>query len=321
MKFKNKGEATMFRSLLTKYNNRATTIRSIFSISRDLDDLRIEVGRSLCGGFDGKILEDPTQAEFRVFSQFGEDGIIQYLLSVIRIPRYQHSFVEFGVETFVESNCRFLMRKDNWSGLVIDGSRKNIGRIKSSGEYWRHDLFACAAFIDRDNINQIIKDNGFSGKIGILSIDIDGNDYWVLEAVDIVEPAIIVAEYNSVLGCERALTIPYEKAFRRNAAHYSNLYWGASIKALTLLANSRGYDLVAGNTAGNNVFYVRRDLLSGLPSLSVEEAYRVSKFRESRHPNGSLTYLSGKDRAKEIAGMPLYDVELQKIVPFDVSMV
>ena len=110
-----------------------------------------------------------------------------------------------------------------------------------------------------------------SGEIGLLSIDIDGNDYWVLEAIDSVSPQILVAEYNSLFGPERAVTVPYDAAFVRGEKHYSHLYWGASLAALVRAAETKGLALVGGNRAGNNAFFVRRDTLGGIPERTAAE--------------------------------------------------
>lgn len=253
-------------------------------------------------------LED---AEFKVFSQFGDDGIIQYLLQQTDIPRDKRKFIEFGVQDYQESNTRFLLMNDNWSGLILDGSESNISKVVSDSQFWRHDLKAVAAFIDRDNVNDLFTCNGFEGEIGLLSVDIDGNDYWVWESINAVNPIIVVCEYNSTFGREHAITVPYDPAFQRNAAHYSNLYWGASLKALYVLASRRGYAFVGCNSAGNNAYFVRQDKLGGLRPLECEEGYVEAKFRESRGQSGALTYLSGAARLAEIADMLVFDVERQ----------
>lgn len=285
------------------------------NISRIINDIKVEVGRiSTYNIISMGSCKNPRACEFKVFSQFGEDGIIQYLLGQIEIDQRDHCFIEFGVESFVEANCRFLMLKDNWCGLVIDGSKKNIINIRQDPVFWRHDLVAVDSFVTRDNINEIFVKHGFEGQIGILSIDIDGNDYWVLDAIEVVDPIIIIAEYNSVFGPKRAVTVPYDANFQRSRAHYSNLYWGASIAALTKLANAKGYELVAGNSAGNNIFFVRRDMLNGLRVLTIDEAYSVSRFRESRNKDASLSFLSGDDRLNLIADMPVYDLDVGAVV-------
>lgn len=98
--------------------------------------------------------KDIGDNEFKVFSQWGEDGIIQFLIDNIDIK--EKTFIEFGVENYTESNTRFLLQNNNWRGLVIDGSEENISYIKNDSIYWKHNIKAECAFITKDNINQLI---------------------------------------------------------------------------------------------------------------------------------------------------------------------
>jgi hypothetical protein len=143
-------------------------------------------------------LTDIHEAEFKVFSQFGEDGIIQYLIRQAKIPSNLHTFVEFGVESYVEANTRFLLMNNNWSGLVMDGSKENVATVQNTALYWKYGLTAIAAFVDADNINGLIQSAGFGGEIGLLCIDIDGNDYWIWDRINVVNPIIVIVEYNSL---------------------------------------------------------------------------------------------------------------------------
>jgi hypothetical protein len=244
--------------------------------------------------------------EFKVFSQFGDDGIIQHL--VHRLGPMEDRFIEFGVEDYSESNTRFLLLNDNWRGLVIDGNPENVTRVQAQDYYWRHDLTAVHAFLDRDNVNAHFREHGFEGSIGLLCIDIDGNDYWVWEAIDCVYPVFVVCEYNAVFGATRAVTVPYDPKFDRTGAHPSNLFWGASLKALCVLAERKGLAFVGANGAGNNAYFVRRDRLGSLRALSSEEGFVDSRFRESRDHDGKLTFLSGPARRLAIADMDVVDV-------------
>lgn len=248
-------------------------------------------------------------AEFKVFSQFGDDGIIQYLIHHADLRSENHAFVEFGVSNYLESNTRFLLMNDHWRGLVMDGSPACVDFIRADEISWRHDLTAACAFIDTDNINDLLSANGFEGEIGLLSIDIDGNDYWVWQAIHAVQPIVVVVEYNSVFGVSHALTIPYDRHFYRTSAHWSNLYWGASLKALYLLAQQKGYAFLGCNGIGNNAYFVRNDRLGALTPVGLEEGYAVSRFRDSRDRQGRLTFVGGARRARLIEDMPLVDVE------------
>jgi hypothetical protein len=129
-----------------------------------------------------------------------------------------------------------------------------MSKVRSSNLYWQHDLTAVHAFIQKENINDIFFENNFAGNIGILSIDIDGNDYWIWDVIDSVVPQIVICEYNSILGAEESVVIPYQADFMRNRAHYSNLYYGASLAALQNLATQKGYSLIGSNSgSGFNV--------------------------------------------------------------------
>ena len=290
-------------------------IRGLLTAGREVQEAKILAAKALISqtALIGK-LDDIRAAEFKVFSQFGEDGIIQYLIRQARVPAQSRSFVEFGVESYDEANTRFLLLNDNWRGLIIDGSSSSMRRVRNSAIYWRHNLVAVDAFIDADNINGLIKDAGFSGEIGLLSIDIDGNDYWVWEGIGAVNPIVVVVEYNSVFGSRHAVTVPYDKNFSRSRAHSSHLYWGASLKALVVMGDRKGYAFVGSNNAGNNAFFIRRDHLNGQRELTAAEGYVESQFRESRDEAGGLTFLSGAARLHKIVDMPIYDVERNAVV-------
>ena len=259
------------------------------------------------------IVSSIHEAEFKVFSQFGDDGIIQYLVHSVGIPEDQRVFVEFGVENYEEANTRFLLMNDNWRGLVMDSSPANMSHVRTSPYFWKCDLTAVATFINRENINDLLDDQGFSGRIGLLSIDIDGIDFWVWERIEVANPIVVIVEYNSVFGVEHAVTIPYDPDFRRTRAHYSNLYWGCSLRALCLLAERKGYVFVGCSSVGNNAYFVRRDKLGPLKGLSAEQGYVMSRFRESRDISGQLNYLTGKDRLQEISGLNVYDLVQDRI--------
>jgi hypothetical protein len=249
--------------------------------------------------------------EFQVYSQWGEDGILQRLVEMVPVGR--KVFVEFGVEDYTEASTRFLLVNGNWAGLVMDGSDANVARIVSDPLYWRHNLKAVRAFVTRENINALLTQNGLEGEIGLLSIDIDGNDYWVWEAIDAVRPAIVVAEYNWRFGAERRVTVPYDPAFVRGRAHHSMVYYGASLAALEALGARRGFDLVGCNSAGNNAFFVRRDLRpAALPALSAREAYVAGSFREARLPSGELAHLPPAEEVALLADLPLVEVPAAK---------
>jgi hypothetical protein len=247
------------------------------------------------------------QHEFKVFSQWGEDGIIQFLVNNLAISN--RTFIEFGVEDFSESNCRFLMIKDHWHGFVIDGSEYNMQKLRSSYYYWQNSLNCKASFITRENVVGLLEESGFDKSLGILSVDIDGVDYHILEALPEWRPAILIVEYNEVFGWSRPVTVPYDPSFVRIQKHYSNQYYGANLTAFLYLANQRGYALVGINGVGSNAFFVRRDLLNDrVVEVDISTCIRQANFRESRGVHGELTFLSGLQRLNSMKELPVVDV-------------
>jgi hypothetical protein len=278
------------------------------SLDRDLEILKLLMGKTLANQVKQHgVYDDIQDAEFSVFSQFGDDGIIQYLVHQIN-PANQ-TFIEFGTQNYRESNTRFLLMNNNWKGLIIEGDPGCIESVKQEPVYWKYDLTAVNHFIDKDNINRIFMENGFSGEIGLLSIDIDGNDYWIWESINSVDPVMVVAEYNGMFGPDYAITIPYDPQFYRTTAHYSNLYWGCSLKALCLLAERKGYVLAGTNSNGNNAHFIRKDKVGDLIPAGIQAGYTESRFRESRDQQGNLTYLSGSGRLRMIKDMKVYNIE------------
>ncbi len=252
-----------------------------------------------------------SEVEFSVFSQFGDDGIIQWLVHSLEFPN--KTFIEFGVTDYRESNTRFLLMHSNWSGLVMDDSEEMVSAIIGSEYFWKYELSAKAAWIDADNINGLIAEEHLAKDVGVLHIDLDGNDYWIWRALDVVSPILVILEYNSVFGVDRAITVPYDRAFSRES-HYSGLYWGASLGALQRASARKDYAFIGCNSAGNNAYFVRRDSLNEtVREIALEDGYVASAFREGRDTEGRLTFATGDDRVEAIRGMPVYNLDTDHI--------
>jgi hypothetical protein len=248
-------------------------------------------------------IKNLSEVEFQVFSQGGEDGILQYLISKLEIPH--KTFIEFGVENYLESNTRYLFLNNNWRGLVIDGSPEHIRYIDHDIAA-RGELHIESTFITKDNINDLLKKPGFDREVGILSVDIDGNDYWVWEAINVITPIIVIAEYNSVFGMNTYWSVPYDPSFVRRKKHPSQLYYGVSLGALCTLSAKKGYTFIGCNSKGNNAFFIRNDkMTSFISSKTLEEGYVRSNFREARDEKGWIT---GGNRIKAIAGLDITDI-------------
>jgi len=289
------------------------SVQRFLHLQERLDAIAVLQGRALAQANRREAFTILGDYGFKVFSQWGEDGILQFLIGEVEIAN--KTFIEFGVEDFTESNCRFLMMNDQWQGFVIDGSARNVARIRSSYYFWRHDLNALAAFITRDNINDLLAQSGMDEDLGILSVDIDGSDYHVLDAIVGYRPRILVCEYNPLFPLDRAVTIPYASDFQRTRVHYSNLYFGASLPAFRALAEGRGYAFVGTNDAGNNAFFVRDDLLTErLRRMAEHPGIAPARFRESRTRDGSLSYLSPPKAKALIAGLPVVDLDTGQLI-------
>jgi hypothetical protein len=257
-------------------------------------------------------IDSLSDVEFKVFSQWGDDGIIQWLVNHIDFPN--KTFMEFGVSHYREATTRFLLMNNNWSGFVMDGSAANVEKITNSEYYTNYELIAKAAFIDADNVNSLLLSSNFEKEVGILHIDLDGNDYWIWRKIEVVSPIVVILEYNSVFGIDRPITVPYDKTFDRTNAHFSNLYFGASLSALHQLSAEKGYSFIGCTSSGNNAYFVRNDKLNDVvKKTSLENGYVVSKFREGRDRNGNLTFLTGPERLEAIKGLPVYNINTDQI--------
>ena len=256
-----------------------------------------------------------AELEFQVFSQFGDDGIIQWLVK--KIPSLNKTFIEFGVEDYTEANTRFLLINNYWSGLIMDGSESNILKVNNSILSRFYDLQAEQHFITAENINTIISNaNYFSKEIGLLNVDIDGNDYWVWKSINQVDPVIVVCEYNALFGFEHAFTIPYDKNFVRGTNLPFNFY-GASLLSLCDLAEFKGYDFLGCNSAGNNAYFIKKDYRHyiDIPFTTPEESYLFCIFSELLDANENP--YRGSSKVTSLDGTLVYDTRLNKIVPFN----
>ncbi len=258
-------------------------------------------------------IENIHDTEFSVFSQWGDDGIIQYLIHILDIKN--ETFIEFGVGNYLEANTRFLLMNNNWRGLIFDGSDKNISYVHQDSISWKFDLTAKPLFITKENINNAIKNAGFTGEIGVLHIDIDGNDYWIWEHIDVVNAEIVIMEYNSVFGNKAAISVPYTVDFFVTNAHHSNLFFGASLKAMCYLANKKGYSFVGSNSNGNNAYFIRNDKLKNIIPLSIEDGYIACRFRQNRDITGNLTFKSDMEMILQCGEMTVVDVTTNKLAP------
>ena len=231
-----------------------------------------------------KMKEVPSISEtgFRVFSQFEEDGKLLFIFSVLGMTN--KTFIEFGSDDGVNSNSANLYFHHGWTGLFMDGNPKAIERGKRFFSKYPHPhmyppKFVCS-YINRENINRVIFEAGFSGEIGLLSIDIDGNDYWVWQAIEIVKPQVVIIETHNEFGLEDII-VPYDPDYVYPGKHPD--YHGASPIAMTKLAERKGYRLVGANELGYNFIFVKNGLADHLiPEVSVESLLQHPSNIEAR---------------------------------------
>lgn len=258
-----------------------------------------------------KKIDNLSDVEFSTFSQWGDDGIIDWLISNLKFKNKK--FVEIGIQDYWECNTRFLLKKRNWNGLIIDMSKDYIQKIKKQDIYWKHNLTAKQVKISKENINKILVDNNFNKNIGLLSLDIDSNDYWVIEAMN-VSPGIIVCEYNGIFGDNYKITVPYKKNFNRTKEHYSNLYYGCSINALISLMYKKGFVFIGTNSAGNNAYFLKKKNFNIIKNKIRQKKIFLPKFRESRGTNNQKTFLSIEKSINLIKNKYVYDLSKKRLI-------
>ena len=215
----------------------------------------------------------------KIYSQNDEDGIILYIFKHIGIKTKK--FVEIGVENGTECNTTNLLKNFNWKGIQIEGSKKLYNdakiQLKKILEKKKNNLKLLNIFVTKKNINQILKKN--CGKeIDLLSVDVDGNDFWIWKAINCVKPRLVIIEYNSFFGSNISATIKYNSKFSWNH-HNNKSYYGASLKALEKLGKQKKYILVGVDKNGVNAFFVRNDLAKyiNLKSKKTEEIFLDNK--------------------------------------------
>ena len=241
----------------------------------------------------GITLPSLREIGFRSYSQNSEDGILLYIFALIGMTN--RTVVELCAGDGIQCNAANLIINHQWHGLLFDGSAENISKgrrfyAEHPDTFWQPPVLV-DAWITRDNINGLIEKHGFCGQIDLLSLDMDGMDYWVLRAIECIQPRVIVLETVSPWGAERSVTVPYQADFV--AKFFEGLpYCGASLPAFVKLLKGRGYRLVGMEGLGFNAFFV----LNGLGEDVLPEITAVSCVQE-------VSYLPEALRLKRAAAL------------------
>jgi len=217
-----------------------------------------------------------SETGFRVHSQFEEDGILLYIFSIIGASTKKS--VEIGVSDGTECNTANLILYHGWTGLLIDGSEEMIKRGRAY--YANHpnavlnETKLVSSWITKDNINDTVRNNGFEGEIDLLSIDIDGVDYYILDALNCISPRVVICEINSTVPLGQALTIPYSDDFYCWTKPYpENVFRSMSMTAANKLMKRKGYRLVGAHRLGFNVIFIKNGIAEdAFPEISLEQA-------------------------------------------------
>ena len=232
---------------------------------------------------------------FGVYSQHDEDGILLYIFGLIGMNTYRS--VEICAGDGIECNTANLLLNHRWTGLLVDGNAENVRRARDfyrtrpETRHWPPDIVQ--AWLTRENINEVILNAGYSGEIELLSLDVDGVDFWIWEALSVVHPRVVVLEYNHLLGPNVSLSVPYRPDFVAEFTKYGSDYAGASLQAFIGSGRRKGYRFVGTNAIGTNAFFVGNEIS---PTL-LPEADPLEAFNHPRAKFGmSVRYQAIKDK-------------------------
>ena len=251
---------------------------------------------------DGVPPPNLIDTEFRCYSQNGEDGILLYLFSILGTTN--RKVVEVCVGDGVECNAANLIINHSWRGLLIDGDPNQIAA--GTAFYASHENTRIvppklvASWVTAENIDSLISSHGFTGEIDLLSLDIDGIDYWVWRAIESISPRVVVLEFNAFFGPDRSLTLPYDSKFRLDLSQQP-YKCGASLSAFVKLGREKGYRLVGVTSLGINAFFVRNDVGGDLlPEVSPQTCFRIAPSLTNYGPAWLEAMLSDGQRWDEV---------------------
>jgi hypothetical protein len=220
-----------------------------------------------------------SEVGFQAYSQTDEDGILLFLFTVLGTTAKK--CVEICAGNGAECNTANLIINHGWQGFLVDGDGDNVQRgLEFFRSFSGINVFLprfIQAWVTRENINALFTENGFTGEVDLLSLDLDGVDYWIWETIEAISPRVVVLEYQNILGPDRSWTVPYTNDFNaRNFPMTGEMpnFAGASLLAFSRLSRRKGYRLIGTNRSGYNAFFVRADLGEHLfPEVTVADCF------------------------------------------------
>ena len=254
-------------------------------------------------------VKDLWDAEISVYSQWGEDGILDFLCEITGLSHPRA--IEFGAGDFSECNTRGLATYRQASVMAVDAREDLLTSIMSSDIRWRTTVIPRVEWITPDSAPLALESaRKMFGGVEIVSLDIDGNDYWVAEGLDLQGVQIVVVEYNPAFGGDWAVSVPRDDHFDRTSAHVSWVYYGASLRGYIQLMQSKGFSFVGTNRAMNNAFFLQSDEIpDSLPMPDSDLSKYVDvRFREARALDGSLTLTHPAHALQASPELPLIDL-------------
>jgi len=218
---------------------------------------------------------------FRVYSQSDEDGLLLYIFSLIGFTNKICVDIAFGSP--YGANVTNLICNWGFTGLLVESKD-----IDSSIKFFLNHPDTCIyppkiikKWITQKNVNSILRENNISGDIDLLSLDLDGVDYWIWKAINTITPRVVVVEYMNIFDKDKSVSVPYKEDFNRFDTHPD--FCGASLKAFVKLGKSKNYRLIGCNKYGFNAFFLRKDIAGRLlPEISINDCLKHPQAREGQ---------------------------------------
>jgi hypothetical protein len=244
--------------------------------------------------------ETIKEAGFRVYSQFEEDGIILYILSMIGFKTRR--VVEMCCGSAHECMATNLILNHGFNGYLFDGGRENIALAKRFFSSKKDCLLSAPVlrqgWITAENVNDLLTENRCTGEVDLLSLDMDGNDYWVWRVIEAINPRLLVCEINSNIPSDKALAIEYRADFdsRYPKNGLENYYRNASLLAWQRLCKRRGYRMIGAHRHGFNVFFLREDEGARFfPEMRIDEVHDINIIQYQTHIWGLVRDMRWKE--------------------------
>lgn len=253
-----------------------------------------------------KLIED---SEIKIFSQNGEDGIIDFIVQKLNLKK--PSFIEIGVGDYSEANTRLLYEMYYGNGLIIDVNKNLKKKVAQNVNLWKGNLNIIEAKVSSKNINSLLNTEA-SFPIDFFSIDIDSIDYWVINELKNKISKVFILEYNPIFGSKLEISVPNDEDFLRKKYYYSSVFFGASLMAYVKLMDRKGYYLLGVNRLRNNAFFINKDYKKNVffPKISKVNLKEATNFNytTSRNVQGVLDYLNRKNSLNKIINLDIIDL-------------